>query len=114
MMTTCMTHVTCGVTYQNGPPQTAAPRRLSGHVAVQQEVGLEFRKQQQDVGERADERERQEREAGAAETAGHTHLCVHTAPSDTHSDVNVIIFSYLKLKLTNHSSRQSDVTAVSA
>lgn len=65
------------VTYQKGSPQTAAPRGLSGHMTVQQEVGPEFRQQQQDVGERADERQRDEREAGAAQTARHAHLCVH-------------------------------------
>lgn len=65
------------VTYQKGSPQTAAPRSLSGHMTVQQEVGPEFRQQQQDVGERADERQRDEREAGAAQTARHAHLCVH-------------------------------------
>lgn len=73
-MTTCMTRVPCRLTYQEGPPQTAGPRGLPGHVTLQQEVGAELGQQQQDVGERAEQRQRDEREAGAAQTAGHTHL----------------------------------------
>lgn len=82
-----MTHVTCRATYQNGPPQTAAPRGLPGHVTVQQEVGLELGQQQQDVGERAHEGQRDEREAGAAQTPGHAHLCAQSSPVTPHSQL---------------------------
>lgn len=76
-MTTYMTDVTCQVTYQQAAaPQTGGPCGLSGHVTLQQEVGFELRQQQQGVGEQADERQRDEREADTMQTPGHTHLCV--------------------------------------
>lgn len=38
-----------------GPPQAGGPGGLSGHMTLQQEVDVEFRKQQQDVGQHADD-----------------------------------------------------------
>lgn len=64
-------------------PQARGPGGLSGHMTLQQEVDVQLREQQQDVGEHADDRHGNQRHADAPQTPRHAHLSAGEKESDS-------------------------------